>query len=384
MSADYPRYRVRGDAAARSRSYGQLAREQILVTRTGYERAFAAKGVSWGAAVAFARDFVPAIERHFPELLVELRGIAEGSGLPFDDVLTMNCRTEVMWRAAVRKAGAVAPWFAAGRADAARFGAECSSFALEPDRTAGGHALVGQNWDWFEVLADGVIVLEVEREDGPNFVTVVEAGLLAKTTMNEAGMAIGINTVVCSLDGGPHGVPFHVLVRAVADAEHVSDVVELLSTVPRASSGNYIVASEGGAVLNVETAPGDARTVHPLVATNGAVIHTNHFVREPAGGFDLAGAQMADSFVRYGRLQRRVVDRTEPLAVAELQGVLADHADAPGSVCCHPDTRSDPAARWVTLVSAIMEPATRTLHLAEGKPCDTPWREYDYRELLSG
>jgi len=373
MSRRYPRYRVSGDAATRSRQYGELARAEILRTRAGYERAFAAKGVSWAEAVEFSRGFVPAIETWFPELLTELRGIAEGAGLPFDDVLTMNCRTEVLWRAAVRKSDRVAPWLRG----------ECSSFALEPDRTAPGRALVGQNWDWLDVLSDGVVVLEVEREAGPNFVTIVEAGLLAKTTMNQAGMAIGINTIVCSLDGGPHGVPFHVLVRAVADAEHVSDVVEILSTAPRASSGNYIVASENGAVLDVETAPGDARTVHPLIAERGAVIHTNHFVRTPVDGYDLAPAQMADSFVRYGRLDRLIVQRETPAGIEELKAVFADHADAPSAVCCHPDVRSDPAAQWATLVSVIMDPAARAIHLAEGVPCTSPWDTHDYSALLA-
>lgn len=369
----YPRYRVHGDAAARSRRYGELARAEIRRTREGYERAFVAKGVSWDEAVDYSLGFVPAIERCFPHLLVELQGIAEGSGLSFAEVLTLNCRAEVLWRAAVRKAGSVAPWLRG----------ECSSFSLEPHRTAAQRTLVGQNWDWLEVLSESVVVLEVEREDGPNYVTVVEAGLLAKTTMNQAGLAIAINTLVTSLDGGPHGVPFHVLVRAAADAEHVSDVVEMLSTIPRASSGNYMLGTADGAVLNVEVAPGDARTVHPIIAMNGAVIHTNHFVRDPAGGFDLAAQQMADSFVRYGRLQQRIVAHEAPLSVEALRAVLSDHTDAPNSVCCHPDARSDAAARWATLVSAIMEPATRTLHLAEGSPCTTEWLAHDYSELLA-
>lgn len=371
--ARYPRIRVSGDAATRSRQYGALARDRILRTRAGYERAFAAKGVSWEEAVGFSLGFVPAIAERLPDLLVELRGIAEGSGLAFEDVLTMNCRTEVLWRAAVRQGRAVAPWF----------GSECSSFALEPDRTAAGRALVGQNWDWLEVLADGVIVLEVDRRDGPSYVTVVEAGLLAKTTMNSAGLGIAVNTIVCSLDGGAHGVPFHLLVRALADAEHVSDAVELLAATPRASSGNYVFASADGAVLNVETAPGDARTVHPIVAESGAVVHTNHFLRVPAGGYDLAPSAMADSFVRYGRMHRGIAAQPAKLSVADLQALLSDHADAPSSVCCHPDGRSDPAARWATLVSAILDPATRTIHLAEGTPCTAPWSSLDYSELLA-
>lgn len=374
----YPRIRISGDAATRSLQYGELAADRIRHTREGYEQAFLAKGVTWAKAVEISLCFVPAIEHYFPTQLEELRGIAAGSGLAFEDILTMNCRTEVLWRAAVLKASSVAPWV---RSQGAR--GECSSFALEPDRTADGRALVGQNWDWLNVLADGVIVLEVERPDGPNFVTIVEAGLLAKTTLNAAGLGIGINTIVCSLDGGASGVPFHVLVRAAADAEHASDVVEMLASVPRASSGNYILASADGAVLDVETAAGDASTVHPLIAHNGAVVHTNHFLRTPAGGFDLAPAQMPDSFVRLGRMQRLIADRESPLTVAGLQAALGDHSDFPSSVCCHPDDRAARAAQWATLAASILDPAARVLHLAEGTPCSAEWQLLDYSELLA-
>ena len=377
MTARYPRIRVSGDAANRSHQYGALAQQYIARTRAGYERTFAAKGISWDAACETAREYLPAIEQFFPHLATELRGIAEGSGLPFADILAMNCRTEIMWRAAVEQAHRITAW--TGETSTA---SECSSFALEPDRTELGRALVGQNWDWYELLGEGVIVLEVERTDGPNYVTIVEAGLLAKTSMNAAGLGIGINTLVSSRDGGGHGVPFHVLVRAVADAELVSDVVETLSSVPRASSGNYIIASADGAVLNVEVAPGGAQTVRPVCAMNGAVVHTNHFVREPAPGFDLAPVQMADSFVRYGRMSRLIADAPAPLTVSDLQLALADHADAPNSVCCHPDTRVAAASRWATLVSVVMDPATRTMHLAEGTPCDHAWQEHDYSGLL--
>jgi len=373
MSDRYPRYRVSGDATTRSTQYGRIAHAEIRRTRDGYEQAFAAKGVSWGDAVAFSLGFVPAIQKAFPELLREMHGIAEGAGIPFADILTMNCRTEVLWRAAVAREHSLT----GGPRG------ECSSFALEPDRTALGRPLVGQNWDWLEVLADGVIVLEVERPDAPNFVTIVEAGLLAKTTMNQAGVTIGINTIVSSLDGGSEGVPFHVLVRAVADAEHVSDVVGILASVRRASSGNYIVAAENGAVLNIETAPGDSRTVHPLIAGDGAVVHTNHFVRAPAGGHDLAPAQMSDSFVRYGRLERLIGRHRAPLTLSDLQSALADHVDAPSAICCHPDLRDAPAARWATLASVVMDPTARILHFAEGSPCTRAWSACDYSVFLA-
>ena len=61
---------------------------------------------------------------------------------------------------------------------------ECSAFASLPAASAEAHTLVGQNSDWRLHSFDTVVVLEARQDEGPDFVTVVEAGLLAKTGMN--------------------------------------------------------------------------------------------------------------------------------------------------------------------------------------------------------
>lgn len=371
---EYPRIRVSGDAKTRSRRYGELAREQIRFIRDGYERAFAAKGVCWEDAVEQARAYIPAIERAFPELLDEVRGIALGSGLSFDEIMTINCRSEILHAATVRNARAVAPWRGFG---------ECSSFALEADRSATGSAIVGQNWDWLETLGPGTILLEVERPDGPNYVSLVEAGLLAKMTVNAHGLAVGINTLVTTLDGARDGIPFHFLIRKVADAAHLSEALDTLVSVPRATSGNYLLASADGSVLNIEASPGDARNVTPQISTDGTLVHTNHFIDTVHGGQDLAQASMSDSFVRLGRMTRSVQHREGKLTVEQLISALSDHADFPNSICCHPDPASHPEARWETLASVLMDPAARTISYTEGPPCESRWIDADYSELLS-
>lgn len=83
-------------------------------------------------------------------------------------------------------------------------------------------------------------MLEVEQPDRPNFVTVVEAGLLAKASLNSAGLGIAVNALVTSLDCGELGVPFHVLIRAFADCESLSDAIYVATKNTRASSGNYL------------------------------------------------------------------------------------------------------------------------------------------------
>jgi len=369
----YRRIRATGDAETRSVAYGLKAKEEITRTVDGYRKAFSLKGISWDHATQIAQGFVDDVVAWRPELMTEIEGIAAGSGRSVDDIFTINCRTEVLWWAAVN--------------DAKRLGlpprGECSSIGLQPQPKRGQGVLVGQNWDWLEGLSDTVVVLEVERDDGPNYVTVVEAGLLAKTALTQAGLAVAINTLVCSLDGTPGGIPFHFLIRAVVDSATVTDALHTLTTTVRASSGNYVVGSATGEVLNIETGPGDATHVFPLSPTNGAVVHANHFHHAIEGGVDLAPAQMPDSYGRHTRMDTLVTDSPNTVSLEDIQKTLADHTGYPSSVCCHPDLQdgNDP---WATLYGVIMDPEARTVYLSEGNPCETPWQSVDYSDFLRG
>lgn len=365
---EYPRIRVSGDAAERSRQYGELAAAQIAVIRAGYERAFAAKGVDWAEATRIARGYLPAIERRLPHLLDEIRGIAEGSGLAFDEVLAINCRSEILNSATRAKGAALTP-------------GECTAFAVEADRSTSGEPVVGQNWDWLEVLEGGVIILEVERPDGPDYVTLVEAGLLAKMVLSENGVAFGVNTLVSSLDAVTDGIPYHFQIRALADAEHVTGALETLAGMTRATSGNYVLAGSDGAVLNIESSPGGPSNLALTWSTDGTLAHANHFVDPVPGGHDLAPLAMADSYVRLGRM-RRHLDAADRFGPDELRAPLVDHVGYPNSLCCHPDPTADEAGRWKSLAAVLIAPSSRRFSYTAGPSCENEWIELDYSGWL--
>lgn len=361
----YPRIRVSGAPAERGRQYGTAAATQIAHSRRVYEAAFAAKGIPWAEAIARSARYEAPIREHLPAIWDEIEGIAQGAGLPVEDVLAMNCRTEILWSAVTTH----------GRG-------ECSSFAIEPTHTVNGATLVGQNWDWLEGTFDSVIVLEVERTDGPNYVTIVEAGLLGKMMLNESGIAMCVNTLVTSTDGVTDGIPFHVMLRALADSERVFDAVLTLGSLPRASSGNYVLAGADGAILNLEVEPGGPGGVHPVTAADGRVLHTNHFQSPLAQSTERAMVAMADTYVRLGRLDALIPTNRGPVVLAQLEAALVDHRDVPGAICCHPDPRDPEASRWSTVVSVIIDVSARKLHVAEGRPCETERIVVDYSGLL--
>ena len=108
------------------------------------------------------------------------------------------------------------------------------------------------------------MVLEARQDEGPDFVTVVEAGLLAKTGMNSSGLGLVTNALVTAADTGTPGIPYHLALRAILDCETVSDALAALQSGERSSAANYLIAHRDGSVVNVEAAPGDFSQLYLL------------------------------------------------------------------------------------------------------------------------
>ena len=118
------------EARERGRQYGEQARAQIAVSVEFYKREFELKsGLTWEEVRRRAPQWVPVIEAFHPEALEEVRGISEGSGFAFEEILALNGRGEL-------RTGD--PFDVDG----------CTSFALTQEASGDGHVYCGQTWDW--------------------------------------------------------------------------------------------------------------------------------------------------------------------------------------------------------------------------------------------
>lgn len=367
MANGYPHVRVEGGPRERGRQYGEQARDRVRTSIGAYRAVFAHKtGWTWARVQQEARRSLAPIAAFGEKYLEEMHGIAEGAAVPFEDILAINVRTEVMFAATAR--------LAVG---------ECSAFAVLPQASADGTTLVGQNWDWLLHSFDTVVVLEARQDDGPDFVTVVEAGLLAKTGMSSSGIGLVTNALVTAEDRGEPGVPYHVLLRAILDSENLSDALATVQRSPRSSSANYLVAHEDGIAVDVEAAPGDFSRIFLLHPEDGVLVHTNHF-RSPAfDGTEVSIWAIPDSPLRLERLRTLVRAEPGPLSLGTFERALADHANFPSAICSHPDTRYHPLEQAASVASILMELDSRRMWVADGHPCTAPYRELDYGEFLS-
>lgn len=358
----FPVITVGGSPYARGQLYGSQARDRVRLSITSYAELFhAVAGWDWRRVTAEAERFLSAIEDFAPEYVEELAGIADGAEVARVDVLAINVRTEILYSARVRTALA------------APVPSECTAFASV---SSDGQVLVGQNWDWMPFARDTVVVLQAVPDSGPAFVTVAEAGLLAKFGVNSTGLAVMTNALACSEDRADEGVPYHVMLRALLDCETTAEALARLDQATRASSANYLLADSTGSIVDVEARPGGPDSLHRLEPDGrGTLLHTNHFTSPSFEGVDYADLVETTSHVRLQRLDHVV--GAESTDLEAFAAALSDHTNYPNSVCRHPDRSLPVAEQTETVASVLIDLTGKSARLSEGPPCQQGYQDLD-------
>ena len=367
----FPHVRVAGDARTRGRQYGEQAAERVRRSIEAYGHVFEYYAHwDWLTVTDQALRYVEPIGAYHQGYLQEMEGIAEGADVPFRDILAINVRTEVMFAAKARDANVTLPPVG-----------ECSAFVAIPDDAR--PVLAGQNWDWLTHAFDTTVVLEAEQDEGPRFVTAVEAGLLAKAGFNEFGLGVGTNALVSDRDAGDPGVPYHVLLRAMLDARNPTEALVALQRADRSSSASYLIAHRDGLGLGIEATPGGFESLLLSAPDDrGLILHTNHFVHPKFGGVDVGVWVMPDSVFRLQRV-RRALSLSDPHSVETYESLFSDHAGHPLGVCCHPITADPLPEQGATVYSLIMDLDAMTMRFADGLPCETGYRTIDYAPFFA-
>jgi isopenicillin-N N-acyltransferase-like protein len=326
--------------------YGQVFTEKIALSIENYMGMFRDyNGVSWPEARKRAAGILPYIREFSPKLVEEMEGIAEGAGKEFEDILTLNCRSEIVLDNAVDG---------------------CTAFGLTPEATADGKTRLCQNWDWIRRQEGALVVLELEQPPEPTVLMIAEAGVVSGKGINSAGLGVGFNALTTG--SGAPGVPVHILLRGLLDSRHLADSVQAVAAPPRASSANFLIGSREGEIIDIETAPEDFWVFY---AEKGWLSHTNHFTASHllSKVKDKGKVILPDSFQRLGRINTLLASREGRIGFQECVEFLADHRNFPDSICRHEDP-ADPAGKQVASVYAtVMDLTEGIIWFSRSNPC---------------
>lgn len=272
--------------------------------------------------------------------------------MPFDVILTLNCRSEVM--------------FAKSEAPAD----ECSVIGVPPEASGNGKTYLAQNWDWWSIGAGTTVILEVDERPYPKALIVTEAGLVGGKGLNAAGVGVSLNAM--SVKKGQIGVPLHVILRNAVQQPTVPKAIDTIAKAKRAGSACVGLASADGLVVAVEYAPSD---LDILLSDGHPLCHTNHWLSPICSRRGDPLFIHIDFYASRPRPAPYPRGRRPSEEKDTVPDPLGSRRESDG-VCRHDDMSLPEYHRHTSLWSMVLDLDERTLWLTEGSPCSTKARSY--------
>lgn len=372
----FPIIEIQGTAHERGRMHGRQARARIEHSIATYARLFAFCGIDWQGAQTLGAGYRNVIGDFDPELLEEIEGIAAGSGRQLNEILALNARTEILppsypgdphadWHkiASANVAGGVPDW------------GECTSVAVKPAQSTTGSTLLAQNWDWLGAQRAALVLIRGTETgietDGATYLTLTEAGMLAKIGLNSHGFGVCLNILRSSDDGTKSGVPVHVLLRALLKRSGVADAVGFASKLSFGASSNVLCADAGGDTAALEFSP---RGLDVVRGAEAALCHTNHFLAPEAAKHQASLAPSLSTYPRLERITALTGAHSGRFSPEDLQSMLRDESAGLLSICRRPDPSMPPEARVETVASVVMDLGARVMQVAPDVPSLTSYQ----------
>jgi isopenicillin-N N-acyltransferase-like protein len=355
MAHEFPLLELEGSAHECGVQHGSGAADRVARSIDIYLAAFGKQTTLTLADVRErARGFAKQIEQLDPDILAELNGIAAGAHQLFEDIVAVNCRTELLYG---DKAGS-------------RPATECTTIVALPEATAERRILIGKNWDWRDACVDSVVILKVAQRGKPRLALMVEAGMVGRDGFNEHGIAVIGNLLVSHHDKGRAGVPIPILRRRILHATTYYEAIDTLVRSPRGASGNYLIAHRDGVAIDFEVTPDEVFVVYP---ERGLLTHANHFQSPAAQATGAAKFYSGDSLYRDFRARQLLEAKIGAITRADIEATLKDHFGLPRAICRHPHQYpfGEPT---MTIASVQFDLQRETMYVAAGQPCQSSYR----------
>lgn len=349
-----PLVRVSGTHREIGRQLGEACKTQVrrsidnahILLESGYD----VLQLTWEGAKIQARKYMPFAQERFPQYIEEMQGIAEGAGVPFEDVAVINAMEAVT-------------------SDALHL-TKCTSLAVNDLRTADGHVLIGHNEDWVPEDEDDVYLVHASPVDEPPFLAMTYGALLPNIGFNAAGIAQCCDSVYPT--DSRIGIPRVIVSRAVLGSRTPGDAIRCTLSPHRAAGYNHLLVHESGEIYNVEVS---AKSFAILYGRDGFAIHTNFYQDPQMQAIEDEPDELVGTRVRYFRALR-LLTSMQKHSINSIQAILRDHINFPNSICNHAEHDLDPLDREKTINSLVMDLTARALHIAWGNPCENNYHTF--------
>ena len=305
-----------------------------------------------------------AVNQWAPDLLDEIKGIADGSGQPFEYIFGLHLGDEEWMYGLTRRLS--------------RPTDKCTAFAVSNE--VDNLSFAGQNMDVGSWVDKKQVLLRVmPMGNAPEALVFTFAGNTGLNGLNAKGLGVTCNTLA-QLNYSSDGLPVGAIVRSILTMNSIYEAEQFLRRVPHASGQNYILSSAGdmrcfecsaNSVVRYRPDGGDER-----------IFHTNHPLvnKDQNEVFAPEKRRSKNSVARIDSICSRLGDTSQTLTLDDIKAALSAHDDPANPVSRNTNYENSPIG--FTAGSSIYELGdVPRLHLAAGPPCETDYEVFEFSTL---
>ena len=313
-------------------------------------------GISWTRARNRSKKYLSHCEKAVPELLDELRGMAEGSGKSFEDLFVINCFEELMFETGNKKNS-------------------CTGIAVALDYTTDKCVYLGHNEDWLSAEKGHQYIIHAFPDKEPEYISLTYGAALSGTGMNAAGIAQSSNSQG-HIDFKEEGIPCVFVARKVLSAMSMDEAVAYATMEDRATGMNLLIVDDKGAMYSIETSAMD----YNATKNRKYAIHTNHYFTAKMRKY--MEEEDKDSLARYGLAKDLVSKSLKKINFDTLKNILSSHGEGtavqpdPYALCQHWTRAYSTLDEDETISSVVFNLTTKTAYICKGTPCKGVFKEH--------
>ncbi|MFH1942502.1 MAG: C45 family peptidase [bacterium] len=249
---------LEGTPYERGFNHGKLLKKDIVALialwKADIEKTYKMDAETFITRFVEGTDFISAIKEYTPELLEEVRGIADGAGVPFETMVAFQLVDE-MW--------VLGSEFAQNG---------CTSFGVMKSKK--GPTITAQTLD-IPLFYHGYQTLLRVKDPKKKMETYVLSfpGFIGANGMNDRPVSVCVNAIQ-QLQPASDGLPVAFIVRGILEQESFEDAVRFIHSIKHAAGQNYVI----GSVDKMASFECSENRVTEFLPFEGAhfTYHTNH------------------------------------------------------------------------------------------------------------
>jgi isopenicillin-N N-acyltransferase-like protein len=301
-------------------------------------------------------DFREAVETWTPELMEEVKGMAEGAGVDFETMFAFQLLDEM--------------WVLGGEI---LEGEHCTTVAV--DRRAGGPAMVSQTLDIPPFYHGFQTLLRItDKERNLQTLLFTFPGFIAANGLNSASVSVVVNAVQ-QLEHSRDGLPVAFVIRGILQRKTFGEALGFLRSITFGAPQNYLIGGRER-VGSFECSAGHIAEFRPFPEAP-FTYHTNHPLRNTH-----FTPRLLETFRRRGidpekyrfrcrrfqALNEMLKNREERIDVERLKAIYRDRETG----------INNRATFGVTIM--VLGNGPPVLYISPGRPDETPYQIFSFKK----